>query len=205
MPPTSREWEPILHYWLGSAPGDPVATKAKQPLWFASDAATDGEIHRLFDDTWAAAGRGELDSWAAEPRGALALVILLDQFSRNLARGHAGAFAHDARALAASIAVIDAGDDRDLFPSERMFLYLPFEHAEDPALQARAVDLFLALVADAGPAWSWLTEDALRWARLHQEIIERFGRFPHRNHVLVRASTPEEDRYLAEGGAKFGQ
>ena len=205
MPPTIRDGESILHFWLGPSPGDPVAVKAKQPLWFASDPATDGEIHRLFHDTWAAAGRGELDSWAREPRGALALVILLDQFSRNLARGHAGAFAHDARALAASIATIDAGDDRGLFPSERIFLYLPFEHAEDRALQRRSVDLFSALVADAGPAWSWLTEDTLHWARMHREIVERFGRYPHRNHVLGRPSTPEEERYLSEGGAKFGQ
>jgi uncharacterized protein (DUF924 family) len=86
-----------------------------------------------------------------------------------------------------------------------MFLYLPFEHAEDPALQRRSVELFSALVADAGQAWSWLTEDALHWARLHREIVERFGRFPHRNHVLGRPSTPAEERYLAEGGAKFGQ
>jgi uncharacterized protein (DUF924 family) len=205
MPPTSRDWEPILHFWFGPDPADPAAVAVKQPLWFTADPAIDAEIRRLFGGAWTAAARGELHSWTARPRGALALVVLLDQFSRNLERGRAEAFTNDARALAAAIAAIDAGDDRRLGPAERSFLYLPFEHSEDRALQRRSVELFSALVEDAGPNWTWLTEDALHWARLHQEIIERFGRFPHRNHVLGRPSTADEERYMAEGGSKFGQ
>ena len=102
-------------------------------------------------------------------------------------------------------AVIDAGNDRKLRPAERSFLYLPFEHAEDLALQRRSVALYSTLVAEAGPDWTWLTEDSLKWARLHCEIVERFGRFPHRNQVLGRTSTAAEERYLAEGGPRFGQ
>ena len=204
MSPTSRDRDSVLDFWFGPDPADPAAVKAKQPLWFTVDSAVDAEIRRRFSDAWTAATRGELD-WAEEPRGALAIVILLDQFSRNLQRGKAAAFAHDRRALDTAIAVIDAGSDRDLGPAERSFLYLPFEHAEDLALQNRSVALFSTLVTDAGPDWAWLTEDALKWARLHREIIERFGRFPHRNQVLGRTPTAAEERYLAEGGARFGQ
>ena len=205
MSPTSLDWEPILRFWFGSDPADPVAVQAKHPLWFTADPALAAEIRRLFGDAWTAAARGGLDDWTAEPRGALALVILLDQFSRNLERGRPLAFANDARSLATAIALLDRGDDRRLLPAERSCIYLPFEHAEDLALQRRSVELFSGLVEDAGPTWTWLTDDALRWARMHYEIVERFGRFPHRNHVLGRVSTPEEARYLAEGGLKFGQ
>jgi uncharacterized protein (DUF924 family) len=204
MSPESRDWDSILGFWFGPDPGDPGAVKEKQPLWFTADSAVDAEIRRRFHNDWTLATRGELD-WAGEPRGALALVILLDQFSRNLERGKAAAFAHDARALAGTVAAIEAGFDRRLQPSERSFLYLPFEHAEDLSLQQRGVDLFTSLVADGGPDWRWLTEDALHWARRHLEIIERFGRFPHRNVVLGRSPTAAEERYLAEGGLHFGQ
>jgi uncharacterized protein (DUF924 family) len=204
MSPESRDWDAILRFWFGPDPGDPIAVKEKQPLWFTVDSAVDAEIHRRFHGVWIAATRGELD-WGGQPRSALALVILLDQFSRNLERGKAAAFAHDAWALAAAVAAIEAGFDRPLCPAERSFLYVPFEHAEDLSLQRRGVDLFTVLVAEGGPEWAWLTEDALHWARMHLEIIERFGRFPHRNLVLGRPSTLAEERYLAEGGLHFGQ
>ncbi|HEX2463474.1 MAG TPA: DUF924 family protein [Thermoanaerobaculia bacterium] len=204
MSPTSSDRDSILEFWFGADPADPDAVRAKQPLWFTIDSAVDDEIRRRFGDAWAAATRGELD-WAKEARGALAIVILLDQFSRNLQRGKAAAFAHDGRALATATAAIEAGCDQNLLPPERSFLYLPFEHAEAIALQHRSVALFSTLAREGGPDWTWLTEDTLKWARLHLEIIERFGRFPHRNLVLGRAPTAAEERYLAEGGARFGQ
>jgi uncharacterized protein (DUF924 family) len=204
MCPESRAWDCVLGFWFGSDPGNPGEVEKKAPQWFTADSAVDAEIRRRFGDDWTAATRGELD-WAAEPRGALALVILLDQFSRNLERGRAAAFAHDARALALAQHAIEAGFDRRLHPAERYFLYLPFEHGEDPALQRRAVDLFSGLAAATGPEWAWLTEAGVRWAQTHQEIIQRFGRFPHRNLALGRRSTPAEERYLAEGGHNFGQ
>lgn len=205
MPPTSRDYEPVLELWFGPDPGDPAAIALMQPLWFTADAEVDRQIRDRFLDTWSAAVRGELDRWTAEPRGALALVVVLDQFSRNLERGRPEAFAQDERAIAAALGAIETGADRSLHPPERQFLYLPFEHAEDGELQRRSVALFSALVEESGPEWRPLTEDALHWARLHQDIIERFGRFPHRNRVLGRRPTPEEERYLAEGGASFGQ
>ena len=205
MRPTSRDHEPILRFWFGEDAGDPEAIAGRKPLWFGSDPTVDAAIRERFYDTWSAAARGALDSWASEPRGALALVIVLDQLSRNLHRGAAAAFAQDARALAQALAVIDAGEDRGLDPPERSFLYLPLEHAEDRELQRRSVALFAALVEDAGPRWREFTEDALRWARLHQQIVERFGRFPHRNRLLDRRATADEERYLDEGGHSFGQ
>jgi uncharacterized protein (DUF924 family) len=204
MSPESRAWDSILDFWFGPDPGDPIAVQKKQPLWFTADSIVDADIRERFRKEWLAAARGELD-WHGEPRGALALVILLDQFSRNLARGKAAAFAHDVQALTITERAIDAGFDQRLHPPERSFLYLPFEHSEDLSHQQRAVDLLTALVADAGPEWTWLTEDALRWARVHREIIERFGRFPHRNVVLGRPSTVAEQHFMAEGGPHFGQ
>jgi uncharacterized protein (DUF924 family) len=199
------DYESVLEYWLGPAPGDPAAVAVKEPLWFTSDPRVDQDMRARFLDAWEAAARGELDGWARAPRGALALVILLDQLSRNLHRGSAQAFAQDARALAVALSTIESGGDRSLLPVERYFLYLPFEHAEDVALQRRSVALFSQLVEEAGAEWRGLLAEALRWARLHSDIVERFGRFPHRNRVLGRASTPEEQRYLEEGGLSFGQ
>ena len=205
MSPSNDAWERILTFWFGTDPGDPIAIKAKQPLWFAADPAIDAEIRRLFLEDWSRAARGEFAAWTSEPAGALAVVILLDQFSRNLERGKAEAFAHDDQALAVALAAIDSGLDRRLVPAQRSFLYFPFEHAEDLALQRRGVEHFAALVEDAGPEWTWLTEDTLHWARVHCEIVERFGRFPHRNRVLGRTTTADETRFLAEGGHSFGQ
>jgi uncharacterized protein (DUF924 family) len=204
MSPESRAWDSVLRFWFGPDPSDPVAVEEKSPQWFTADSAVDAEIRRRFGDDWTAATRGELD-WAAEPRGALALVILLDQFSRNLERGKAAAFAHDARALAIAERAIGAGFDRLLHPAESYFLYMPYEHSEDPTHQRRAVDLFAGLAAASEPEWAWLTDAGVRWARAHQEIIERFGRFPHRNLVMGRRSTATEERYLADGGQHFGQ
>jgi uncharacterized protein (DUF924 family) len=200
-----REYEPILAFWFGPAPGDPAAIAREQPRWWRSDPAFDGELRDRFLDLWTAAASGGLDAWTSEPRGALALVILLDQLSRNLERGRARAFAQDRRAREVALQAIAAGDDRALLPPERQFLYLPFEHSEDLADQRRSVELFTRLVEDAGPEWRALTEDALHWARVHLEIVERFGRFPHRNHVLGRSSTADEERWLREGGPSFGQ
>lgn len=205
MSAPSREYEPILGFWFGPAPGDPAAIALKQPLWWRSDPALDDELRERFLDAWTAAARGDLDAWESEPRGALALVILLDQLSRNLRRGRPEAFAQDERARAIALAVLDRGEDRELFPPERQFLYLPFEHSENLDDQRRSVELFTRLVTDAGPDWRALTEDALHWARVHLDIIQRFGRFPHRNHVLGRPPTAEEERWLRDGGPSFGQ
>ena len=157
--------------------------------WFEKDAAFDDEIRRRFLRLHEAAASGKLTAWEANTEGALALLILLDQFPRNMFRGSARAFASDplARAIA-SRAILNGFDGA--FPDMRNFFYLPFEHSEDLADQERGLTLYKA----AGDA------DNLKWGEIHADIIRRFGRFPHRNAVLGRVSTPEEQEFLDDGG-----
>src|SRR5689334_2099390 len=177
----------VLAYWF--APGPERAAR-----WFRGDAATDADCRRRFAATLDAAARGELDGWSATPRGRLALIVVLDQFSRNIHRGTPRAFAQDARALALCLDGLARGDDRTLTPDERGFFYLPLEHAEDAAMQARSVACFEALAAEAPEAAGFLP-----WAREHRDVIARFGRFPARNATLGRPSTPDEEAFLARG------
>jgi len=195
--PAARE---VLEFWLGDARRDPGAVADRVECWFQSDRALDAEVRERFAPWVERAAAGELDAWKATPEGLLALVILLDQFPRNLHRGTADAFVHDAAALALCREAIETGADRALAPVERSFLYLPLEHAEDREAQAHCVRAFEGLAGGCAPAWRGAVENFLGYARAHHEVIERFGRFPHRNAALGRASTPEEERYLAEGG-----
>ena len=161
--------------------------------WFAKNPAFDAEIGRRFGALHARAARGELDSWAKRPRGALALVIVLDQFSRNMQRDSVKAFACDAKARDLARRAVDRGFDGQLDDREKTFLYLPFEHSEDPRDQELSIRCF-ARLAD---------KSLLGWAEKHKAIIDRFGRYPHRNAALGRASTPEEIAFLAEPGSSF--
>jgi uncharacterized protein (DUF924 family) len=157
--------------------------------WFEKDAALDDEIKRRFLSLHEAAAAGKLTDWEQNAEGALALLILLDQFPRNMFRGEARAFATDALARAvASRAILNGFDGA--FPDMRRFLYLPFEHSENLADQERCIALYKA-TGDA---------DGLKWAKIHADIIRRFGRFPHRNAVLGRVTTPEERAFLDGGG-----
>ena len=185
----------VLEFWFG-APGSAVHGKARRE-WFAKDPAFDEEIRRRFLALHASAALGECDRWAATPRELLALVIVLDQFSRNLYRDDPRAFTQDERALSAAKILVDKGWDAQLAPIERQFAYLPFEHAEDLAEQDRCVALMTAL--EAFDETRGLTE----WAEKHRVIVRRFGRFPHRNAVLGRASTPDEEAFLREPGSRF--
>ncbi len=167
--------------------------EAGPPRWFTKDAAFDAEISARFEALHLAAARGELADWAETAQGSLALLILLDQFPRNIWRGSAHAFATDPLALATARQAIAAGHDRATDPALRMFFYLPFEHSEDLADQDSCLILAEALDTESGSDWS-------RWARLHRDIIARFGRFPHRNACLGRASKADELAFLADGG-----
>jgi len=161
--------------------------------WFAVDEALDGEIKRRFGDLHKRAARGELAGWRETPWGALAEIVLLDQFSRNIYRGDARAFACDQLALEAHRAAMVAGFDRQLTPDQRKFLYLPLQHSEDAEHQARQVELFATLDDPLG----------YEYAVRHREIIDRFGRFPHRNGALGRETTNEEMRFLQEPNSSF--
>jgi len=187
---TARE---VLAFWFG----EPPATTPRE-VWFRKDAAFDAQVRQRFGATLEAALAGRLGHWDATPAGALALVVVLDQFTRNAYRDTPRAFAGDAPALAAAQALVAAGGDRALAPLQRWFVYLPFEHAEDLGLQRQALQLFGALAAEH-PSLA----DASEWARKHHDVIARFGRFPHRNAILGRASTPEEEAFLAQPGSRF--
>jgi len=186
----------VLAFWFGAAPGGPGYGRARE-VWFEEGAAFDAEVRRRLGAAREAAAAGRLDGWAETARGAVALVILLDQAPRNIFRGEARAFATDEKARDVAAAALARGLDRALVPAERMFLYLPFEHSERLEDQRRSLELFASLEAD--PA----TAGCLEWARRHHEVIARFGRFPHRNAVLGRATTPEEAAFLAAPDSSF--
>lgn len=195
----------VLEYWFAGTEQDPTAAQARTAWWFSGGEEVDREIRDRFAGTVEAGRHGGLDGWAKSAPGALALVIVLDQFPRNIFRGLPEAFASDERALAVAEAAITAGGLDALGPIERAFLYMPFQHAENLAAQDRGVALFDDLRTIGGPAWQSLLDVNLKYAREHRDIIARFGRFPHRNPLLGRASTPEEEAFMADGGPDFGQ
>jgi uncharacterized protein (DUF924 family) len=187
--------EDILAFWFADGPD------AFRQAWFQRDHGFDAEIRTRFGALVVPAREGALDDWAATAEGALALFLVLDQFPRNLFRGSAEAFASDAHALhLARRLVIGQRKDLTLTPTQRVFLYLPFEHAEEMAAQDQSVALFEGLRDDPAHAKASGTID---YAWRHRAVIARFGRFPHRNAVLGRESTPAELTYLAQPGAGF--
>jgi uncharacterized protein (DUF924 family) len=186
----------VLDFWFGPE-GSPVRGTARQE-WFTKDAAFDRLIAGRFGATIERALRGELDGWAAEPHAALARIVVLDQFTRNVFRGTPRAFAGDPQARAAAVTLVDAGMDEQLVPGLRAFAYMPLEHAESMAMQDEAVRLYTRMAAaDASFA------SMLDYAHRHRDVIQRFGRFPHRNAILGRPSTAEEMAFLAQPGSSF--
>lgn len=185
MPPAATRPGDILAFWFSGH---------ARERWFATDAAFDADICRRFASVCRESERGRLDGWAATPEGALALVIVLDQFPRNMHRGEARAFLHDALALAHADRAVAAGHHRAVATPERRFFYLPFMHNERLADQDRCV----ALLAEDGD-----DPIGLDFAEKHRAVIRRFGRFPHRNAILGRTSTAEEEAFLTEPNSSF--
>lgn len=186
--------EDVLEFWF-----DP----AVEAHWFDRDDAFDAQVRERFGAALEAAAHDKLDEWSDTPEGWLALLIVLDQFSRNIYRDDARAWAYDAKAQRLALEGIARGDDQRLAPLQRLFVYLPLEHAEDLALQSHCVQLFGRL-ADQLPAGQRAPfEGFLDYARRHHDVIERFGRFPHRNAVLGRPNTDAELAYLARPGSGF--
>jgi uncharacterized protein (DUF924 family) len=181
----------VLEFWFGSPP---LATR---DAWFRKDPAFDSAIGTRFGAATAAALAGAYGEWCHEPCGALARVILLDQFTRNIFRDTAKAFSGDARALATAEDAVAQGFDRALEAVERWFLYMPFVHSEETAMHERSLALFGALATETGLALP------LGRARRHADVIRRFGRYPHRNALLGRQSTAEEIAFLQSPGSRF--
>ena len=198
-----HEPETILQYWFGDSVSAPVTDKERRSLWFGGGPEIDDDIRERFAALPPRASRGELDAWREQPRSALALVLVLDQFPRNIYRGSAECFACDSLALEVSVAAIERGFDHELEPVEAVFLYLPFEHSEDIAMQERCLSLFGDLVTRTPQALRERIRGFESYAVRHHRIIERFGRFPHRNAVLKRVPTDEELVYLESGGDAF--
>ena len=183
--------EDIVQFWFGNAPGE------RRKAWFVKDPAFDAQISARFMPAYEAAAAGTLADWKNAARESLALIVLTDQFPRNMFRNSGRAFETDAMALATAKRVIDAGWDAKMLPVERMFVYLPFEHSESMADQDRSCALFAPL--NAFPE----TSDAVEYSEKHRAIVKRCGRFPHRNAALRRETTPEEIEFLKQPGSGF--
>jgi len=185
----------ILGFWFGLE--DEEGYGEFREAWFTKDPAFDREVRDRFEEAYEEAAAGRLDHWKEEARSCLALIILLDQLPRNMFRGDPKTYATDDKALEAARRAVEHAYDRELPPYGRLFLYLPFEHSEDLEDQWFSVELFRGLSAEMG------SEDLLGYAVRHLEIIERFGRFPHRNEILGRATTPEEAEFLQGPDSSF--
>jgi uncharacterized protein (DUF924 family) len=200
---TAADIDDILGFWFGRAAGDAATAQAQKKLWWAKDAVVDAEIRERYGALVAAAAGGAHREWAREPRGRLALILLFDQFPRNIYRDTPRAFAHDGLALRLALDGIAAGVDRTLRAIERVFFYLPLEHAESVDMQERSVALFTALAAGVAEADRSSFAGFVDYAVAHRDIVHRFGRFPHRNSILGRESTAEELEFLKQPGSSF--
>jgi uncharacterized protein (DUF924 family) len=188
-------WNDVIGFWFGG-PGSAERGLPRKP-WFEKSDEFDAVVRDRFSAVHEAAEAGQLDAWQRTPLAALALVIVLDQFPRNMFRGTLRAFATDPHALAIARGIVDRGYDSAYLTVERTFAYLPFEHSEDIAMQRRSLALFAKLPPGSSSA------SYMDYARRHHDVIARFGRFPHRNEILGRASTPEEIEFLKQPGSGF--
>jgi uncharacterized protein (DUF924 family) len=195
----------VLSFWFGFSRNDPSAAEEMLPRWFSTDPALDAEIRAQFRPVYHAAIVGELASWEQTARGTLALILLLDQFARNMFRGTPRAFAEDAVAQRLCLEGMEQGLEADLSPVERGFFYMPLQHAEIAHLQDLSVEQYQRLLRDCEQEWKPLVRGMLRYACEHRDIIRLFGRFPHRNAVLGRQSTAEERDFLSDGRPDYGQ
>jgi uncharacterized protein (DUF924 family) len=199
----------LRQFWFGKVPLKPEGVKARLALWFGDDAEeqrrTDELLRSRFGGLIERAAAGELAAWADSPRRRLSLILLLDQFPRHVYRGTERAFAADRDALALTLSGMQSAADAALTPVERIFFYMPLQHAELGDAQDESVAAYRRLLNEAPKELEAIFASALESAELHRSILARFGRFPHRNRVLGRRDTAEEEKYLRECGRTFGQ
>ncbi len=193
----------ILRFWFGTATDDLDVAEQCGKLWWKKDAQTDARIRERFTGALDDAVNGRCDVWLNDARGRLAMIILTDQFSRNMYRETPRAFAYDHLALKWCKEGLEAGVDRALRPIERVFVYLPLEHSESPEDQDRSVELFTELANGVPEEKRKLFDGYVDYAERHRDIVRRFGRFPHRNAILGRPSTAEELAFLKQPGSSF--
>jgi len=193
----------ILTFWFGTDADDAQTAAQQSKLWWSKNDVADAEIKKRFESHVIAVARGEYDAWAQTPQGLLALIILTDQFPRNIYRGQAQSFAFDVHALRWALQGLEQGVDQQLRPIQRVFFYLPLEHAESMAQQDRSLALYQQLLRDVPPEQTSTFEGFVNFAMRHRDIIVRFGRYPHRNAILGRASTEEEIAFLKTAGSSF--
>lgn len=205
------EAQTIIDYWFGEEVADSSTpprsaqqiAKQQSKFWWSKNETIDNDIRQRFEPVLKALLTGHYSSWFSTPQGRLAAIIVLDQFSRNMYRENAQAFSQDSLALHWTLEGIRQGDDKKLTPLQRVFFYLPLEHCEQLNMQNLAIEKFSQLQDDAPASFADLAKGFVDYAHQHQEVIARFGRFPHRNALLNRSSTELEKAYLAQPGAGF--
>lgn len=197
--------EAVLAFWFRQRALSAPQIDHRMNIWFGEDSLFDQEIEREFKNDIEAASASRLMHWANAPQGRLALILLLDQFRRNIYRGTAAAFSHDRMALRLCVEGAMKKQDSGLSPIEKVFFYLPLQHAESKKVQAKSVALYSRLARAVTPTYRETFETIAQFAELHADIVETFGRFPHRNALLGRENTAEEAEYLAGDAADFGQ
>ncbi|MDX1481019.1 MAG: DUF924 family protein [Woeseiaceae bacterium] len=195
----------VLSFWFQEKELSAPQIDGRMDVWFGEDALFDEQIRSEFADDVEKASADELDHWAKTPRGRLALILLIDQFRRNLFRGTPEAYSCDAKALKLCVEGAMSKGDAGLTPIERVFFYMPLQHAESRKVQAKSVDIFNRLANAVSPTYRETFMTIAQFAELHRDIVDRFGRFPHRNKILGRENTAEEAEYLAGDAPTFGQ
>jgi uncharacterized protein (DUF924 family) len=195
----------ILSFWFKEQELSAPQIDRRMETWFSEDAVFDHEIEKEFADDVDAASAGKLDYWAAQSDGRLALIILIDQFRRNIYRGTPEAFSKDRLALKLCVEGAMEKKDKGLSLIQRVFFYMPLQHAESRKVQAKSVELYNRLAEAVSPTYRETFLTIAQFAELHKDIIDQFGRFPHRNQLLNRENTAEENEYLASDSPDFGQ
>lgn len=195
----------ILAFWFREHELSAPQIDGRMDVWFGEDAVLDHEIEKNFAEEIEQASKGKLNHWASKPRGCLALILVLDQFRRNVYRNTADAFSRDKLALKICVEGAMSKLDRELAPIERVFFYMPLQHSESRKVQTKSVDIYTRLAKSVSATYRETFETILQFAELHRDIIEQFGRFPHRNKLLGRENTKEEEEYLSGDAPDFGQ
>ncbi len=200
-----EEIQQVLEYWFTDCQRSSPNIDSRMDRWFGSGPDLDTEIAEKFSDLVKRASKGELEHWVATPKGRLALIILLDQFPRNIFRGQAEAYAQDKNALRICVDGTVNGAYKSLTPEEQLFFFMPLQHAESLKVQEKSVSVYKALAQRVSDTLRETFNTTAQFAELHRDIIEEFGRFPHRNELLGRESTPDEEEYLSGDVPHFGQ